>query len=59
MLGRLIQKIREDQEVRRIGFPDDPPKVRVGTILVVLAALAVGGVVANQLTWASIEGFGR
>ena len=59
MLRRTIQKIREDREVRRIGFPDDPPKMRVGTVLIVLAALAVGGMVANQLMWASIEGFGR
>ena len=59
MLRRTIQKIREDCEVRRIGFPDDPPKMRVGTVLIVLAALAVGGMVAAQLMWASIEGFGR
>jgi hypothetical protein len=58
-LGRWRKKWRDDLAFRDALEPDTPSGGGWKTVLMLVVVLALFGLVANRLVWATIEGFGR
>ena len=55
----LWSRLRDAIEVWRLGDPEDNKGPDWRSAVVLIIGMAVFGLVANSLVWASIEGFGR